>query len=351
MTAMGYDGPLVPVSAAGGLDDEAIAVENDGPRPLTERVLDRAPLPRPLARLVWGLAPIAQAVIVTPAMTAAGVNPYGWALLIVAIPFNLVLTACIIHALWASARVASDAGALQTANTAGAPVRRPFSGMGSRGWPLGLTLALALVVAFDAARSATAVPLVLKAVFDVIVYLPIVTWVWTYLMMTVGLSRIGRARLELHAYRGDRSLGLGNIGRLAARGFSAFLLNLLPILVLNVGYGLGIAIGLGFVLAGVASFFASLLGLHRQMRRVRQAEMLRATELYARAFEPLRHEPDLATLQRVAPLLGAAEALERRADGIQTWPFSNAIFARIVIIATSVVTAIVTKLVMTSIGL
>jgi hypothetical protein len=111
------------------------------------------------------------------------------------------------------------------------------------------------------------------------------------------------------------------------------------------------AIGLAFFLAGVAAFFGSLWGLHRQMRTVKAAQAARAQALYALAYEPLRATPTLETLQRQAPLLSAAEALERRAETIRTWPLTNALFARVVLIASSVATAIVTRLVMKSLGL
>ena len=69
------------------------------------------------------------------------------------------------------------------------------------------------------------------------------------------------------------------------------------------------------------------------------------------AYEPLRTAPALGTLERQAPLLAAAEALEKRAEGIQTWPFSDAILARAVVIATSVLVAVITRLAQRSLGL
>jgi hypothetical protein len=79
--------------------------------------------------------------------------------------------------------------------------------------------------------------------------------------------------------------------------------------------------------------------------------MAKAHELYAKAYEPLRTTPSLELLGKQAPLLSAAEALEKRLEGIQTWPFSDAIFVRIVAIATSVVTSIIIKLILTPLGM
>jgi hypothetical protein len=55
--------------------------------------------------------------------------------------------------------------------------------------------------------------------------------------------------------------------------------------------------------------------------------------------------------QRQAPLLAAAEALEKRVEGIQSWPFSDALLARAVVIATSVVAAVLTRLAQRLLGI
>jgi hypothetical protein len=81
------------------------------------------------------------------------------------------------------------------------------------------------------------------------------------------------------------------------------------------------------------------------------ALLARARQLYAEAYEPLRFSPSLAVLELQAPLLAAAEALEKRADGIQQWPFSDALLARAVVIATSVVAAVITRLAQRFLGL
>lgn len=321
--------------------------------PLTSRVLRSLPGSTGAWRLAWGLAPVAQAAVITPLATEAGLNPYGWALFAVAIPFNLVLTFCIVHALWASERLVAGARALRPAleRTADAPHRDPFAGIDAARPPVVATVVIVAALAFDALRRST-VPIVLvMATFEVVTYLPIITWVWTFVMLMVGLRRLGRERLGLDTYGGDRSLGLRPVGRLAATGFWAFVANLVPILALNVTYPLGLGLGLACFLAGVIAFFLSLHGLHRQMLAVKRAAVARAQTLYADAYAPLRLDATLETLQRQSPLLGAAEALERRAEGIQTWPFTNAILARILLIASSVFTAIVTRLTLNSVGL
>jgi hypothetical protein len=56
-------------------------------------------------------------------------------------------------------------------------------------------------------------------------------------------------------------------------------------------------------------------------------------------------------LQQQAGLLSAAEALEKRAERIQEWPFDEAIFAKVVTIASSVAVVIISSLILSPVGL
>lgn len=59
----------------------------------------------------------------------------------------------------------------------------------------------------------------------------------------------------------------------------------------------------------------------------------------------------LEALREQAPLLSAAEALEKRAEAIQTWPFDDRTLRLIAAIVTSVVVAAITRLVLKPLGL
>jgi hypothetical protein len=69
------------------------------------------------------------------------------------------------------------------------------------------------------------------------------------------------------------------------------------------------------------------------------------------AYQAVRDEPTLQVLQRQAGALGAAEALEKRAERIQEWPFDEATFARVVTIASGVAAFIIGRLILSRIGL
>jgi hypothetical protein len=72
------------------------------------------------------------------------------------------------------------------------------------------------------------------------------------------------------------------------------------------------------------------------MIAVKANELATARELYAQAYEPLRSVPTLEVLDHQHTLLGAADALEKRANAIHDWPIDEGRWARVATIATSV---------------
>jgi hypothetical protein len=141
------------------------------------------------------------------------------------------------------------------------------------------------------------------------------------------------------------------VGRLAFTGFWTFVAMLAPVLFVSGPDRFGLSIGLLVLLAGVAVFFLSLRRLNRQMVAAKERELSWARDLFARAFEPVRAEETLEALQRQSGLLSAAEALEKRAERIQEWPFDEGMFARVVAISSTVAAAIVARLLLSPFGL
>jgi hypothetical protein len=87
------------------------------------------------------------------------------------------------------------------------------------------------------------------------------------------------------------------------------------------------------------------------MVAAKQRELERALDLYMQAYQAVRDEPTLEVLERQVGLLSAAEALEKRAERIQEWPFDEATFARVVTIASSVAAVIIGRLILGPVGL
>jgi hypothetical protein len=336
--------------------------------PVTERVLGRLPGRRWVWILAWtALLPLVLlGVVAQPDLAAAWSNALAgdWsesasrlrAGLMRIGPAILAAIYAIPHALWAVAQmVRRGEEAAPSVEAVQLAVPRKVNiteGMGSVLGPAALAVGLGLLAGVLIASTRGAAHLGLVPIF-VLVLLPQMTLVWVYLCLMVGLSRLGSHPLALEQYSGDRSLGLRPVGRLAFAGFWAFVANFAPLWLLAFGgwSWLDLLVASAFLLVGTFAIFGSLLRLHGQMAAAKRQQVARARQLYAEAFEPLRTQATLAVLGRQAPLLTAAEALEKRVEGIHTWPFSDALLVRAVVIASSVLVAVVTRFVQRSLGL
>jgi hypothetical protein len=321
--------------------------------PLTERILSRLPGPRLAWVLAWALVPWLNLAFVwafgTPGRAEAAV-PWGEVVNRAAVSFAVVLS------IWGAARIADELRALPQILTGvveqgESDVERLFHGIDSTVVPLLLTAAAAVVLPLDEALRGQPADALIQGATWLVIGIPLWTAVWVYLTLQIGLNRVGGGPLTLEAYRGDRSLGLRPVGRLAFTGFWMLLGSAGP-LVLTASDDLpGVIVGIGVLVTSVALFFLSLRRLNRQMVAVKQRELDRARVLYSQAYQPVREEPTLQTLQQQVGLLNAAEALEKRAERIQEWPFDEATFARVVTIASSAAAAIIARLLLDPIGL
>ena len=188
----------------------------------------------------------------------------------------------------------------------------------------------------------------------VVLNLPLMTAVWVYRALLVGLHRLGGRSLSLAVFPQDLSLGLGEVGQLAFTAFWIYGAGFAPVLVVNVTNPIGLLLSLGLFLLGVGVFFACLEGLHRQLLAARRHYLAWAGQLYARAYAPIQ-SGSLAALGEQNQLLQAAEVIYRRAEAIQQWPFQQRRLAQMAGIVgsmvTFVVTGLITRLVLVRLGL
>jgi hypothetical protein len=229
-----------------------------------------------------------------------------------------------------------------------------FGGMASTRGPLALTLVFAAVTVWRTAVLGDPWVALLWLPVTLLVNLPLLTAVWVYLALLLGLDRLGRRTLSLTAFPQDLSLGLGEVGRLAFTAFWIYGAGFAPVLLINLAYPLRLLLLLGLFLLGVLVFFGCLQGLHRQLLAARRHYLEWAGQLYARAYEPVR-SGSLAALGEQAQPLQAAEVIQRRAEAIQQWPFQQRRLAQIAAIVGTVVTfvatGIITRLILVRFGL
>lgn len=321
--------------------------------PLTEHVLARLPGPRLPWVVAWALVPWLNLAVVQLSGSAEWTQP--------GIPLAEILnrgavTIALLLSLWGATRITNELRDLQPALTKAVvqdepDVRRLFFGIDNRLVPLLMTVLVGVLLPLDEALRGNSAAALIQAVTWLLIGIPLSTAVWVYLILQIGLNRLGRGQLTLRPYSGDRSLGLRPVGRLAFTGFWMLFGVVGPIVVTAFSDVPAAIIGITVLVVGVGVFFLSLRRLNRQMIAIKQRELDRARELYMQAYEQVRDSPTLEELQQQAGLLGAAEALEKRAERIQEWPFDEATFARVVTIASSVAAVIIARLILDPVGL
>jgi hypothetical protein len=214
-----------------------------------------------------------------------------------------------------------------------------------------LTAGVGLVLPLDEALRGEGAAAAVQGLTWLVIGVPLCTAVWVYVVLQRGLIRLGRGHVTLLGYRGDRTLGLRPVGRLAFTGFWLLFGAIGPLVLTGLTDVPVAAVGIGALVAGLCLFFLSLRDIHRQMVAVKQQELALALALYRQALDRVRGEPTLEVLQQQSGLLGAAENLEKRAERILEWPFDEATLARVLTIASSAAAGIIARLVLVPTGI
>jgi hypothetical protein len=326
----------------------------DAMLPLTERLLGRLPGPRAAWVLAWAAVPVAAGLAPGSYLTTVGAESIPARLLT-----GAVFAYAVVLAFWAVGRFIRESATVERSveqlaahpEQAATPV---FRGMASTWGPLALTLVFVALTVWRTAVLADLWAALLWLPVSLLVNLPLLTAVWVYLALLLGLNRLGRRTLSLTAFPEDLSLGLGEVGRLAFTAFWMYAAGFAPVLAISLANPLRLLLDLGLFLLGVLVFFGCLEGLHRQLLAARRHYLAWAGQLYAQAYEPVR-SGSLGTLGEQAQLLQAAEVIHRRAEAIQQWPFQQRRLAQIAgivgTVVTFVMTGIVTRFILVRLGL
>jgi hypothetical protein len=320
--------------------------------PLTDRILARLPGRRASWIGVWALVPWlnAGANVVLDTDERSAVWEQGRAIVILN---YAALSLGVVVALWGSGRIARRIEALRaaTSRVLDGDARAPFRGVNSVAGPLVLSVAAAIAFGVSAFVRDGWTPAILRGATWFVLGIAIWTFLWTYGSLQLGLDRLGREHLRQDAVRVDPSLGLRPFGDVAFMGLWMLLICIVPVLLTGLPDVVGVVIGMLVLATGLAVFFLSLLRLHWQMIEVKASELAIARDLYAQAYEPVRARPSLDALEEQRSLLGAADALEKRAHAINDWPIAEGTFARVITITTSVTAITIARLILDPLGL
>jgi hypothetical protein len=321
-------------------------------RPLTERILARLPGPRVLWIALWALIPWlnAGANLLLEDEARSAIWEQRRALVILN---YAALSLAIGITLWGAQRIAARLEALPTAtqNVLAVDAIDRFRELNSVAGPVLASAATAIAFGLGALVEDGLTSALLRGATWFFLGLALWSFLWTYASLCLGLDRLGRERLRVDAVSGDSSLGLRPLGGVAFMGLWMLLAWLVPLLLTGLPDIVGVVIGLAVLGGALAAFFLSMVRLHRRMVEVKESEVAVARKLYADAYEPVRAAPTLDALEQQQRLLGAADALEKRAHGIHEWPIDEGIVARVVTISTSVMAITVARLLLDPLGL
>lgn len=323
--------------------------------PLTERILAWLPGASWIWVAVWALLVLIRPVFFAQVLSLTGTPTSTWEFYLLRFPSHAVYAYMNVLCFWAVRRLARDAAALEPVlqRLAGTPAgTRPFfSGVNSTAGPLALIAALTIGNIWDiGVERGLIVPMVFLP-YIVLPVIPMMALFWVYITLLLGLDAAGRRKMALGPFPEDCSLGLGPVGALAFSAFLIFCAAAVPFVLVSLRSRFDLTVGLTFFVAGVGAFFLSMWRLHRQLLEAKRRHLAWARSLYTEAYEPVRENVTLEAIRERAPLVSAAEAFEKRAGLIQEWPFDDRTMTRIVAISTGVVTAIISRMVLRSVGL
>jgi hypothetical protein len=263
------------------------------------------------------------------------------------------LSLAIAMTLWGTERIARR---LETLRATASSVlegdgREPFREMNSVVGPVVASAATAIAFALSALVDDGWTSALLRGATWFVLGIALWTFLWTYASVQLGLVRLGRERLVPDAAGVDPSLRLRPLGDVAFMCLWMLLAWLVPLVLTGLPDVVGVSIGAFVLVSALAAFFLSLLRLHRHIVEVKWSELAFARELYSEAYEPVHTARTLEALEQQRSLLGAADALEKRAQAIHEWPIAEGTIAWVITITTSVIAVAIARLILSPLGL
>jgi hypothetical protein len=338
-------------SAAHG-DGAIVATSESSPQPLTERILAAMPGPRLAWAVVWALVAVLRLGALLLIVNVTGIAVESQTSVSSALG-QAVFGYVVVVALVGTPILVRRIHELDPVLESIAPSRPAASWFGRMTSAAGPILLVAIAVAASLPSTLAEFGVVV-AVMDVVLLgvllLPIMTFVWAYGTLLVGLDRLGGADLRLDDFPQDRGLGLGSLGSVAMTGFWTLVLAATPVLVFAGSDLTTFGTSVTTLTVVVALFVVSMLRLHGQMRAAKARYVAMTRGLVADAYGPVRDSTDLATLQANKTGLDAAQALAERAEKLLEWPIDDRMVAWMTVVVTGVATSLVVRFVLETVG-
>jgi hypothetical protein len=323
-----------------------------GPLPLTERILAALPGVRSAWVAAWALVGLLRLGVLIAILSSTGASietqtsagsAFGQAIYVYVVLITLTGTRTLVRRVQ---ELDPDLASIAPSR----PADSWFGRMTSTGGPVVLTAIAVAASVPSTLQEFGALVAAVDVVLLGVLLLPVMTFIWAYLTLLVGLDRLGRAELRLDDASQDRALGLGGVGAVAMTGFWVLVLAVAPLLVFA-GSDLPTLGASVMTLGTVVGLFAlSMVRLHGQMRDEKARRAAQSRALVAEAYAPFRATPDLETLQAAKPALDAAQGLADRTEKLLEWPIDERMVAWITVVVTGVATSLVVRFVLQAVG-
>lgn len=221
---------------------------------------------------------------------------------------------------------------------------------------LSILLAVVSLLSFpdQGQHAAGPISLALLVISFPFVYLVYGTFIWTYVSSIKCLYDLSRQPLKLPEFYEDDHLGMKSFGSLSlALALVYFLgLGLIFFSFLSVPPPLELAVVI-MILAGVIMFFLPLITIHHKMLEKKRDEREKLKSHYTHLLkfieEPLR-TGDTTEVKHLRYMM-AIDIIDRQITAIPEWPIDSRSWTRLSAIILTVVISIMTRIVLTLLGM
>ncbi|HEV8352934.1 MAG TPA: hypothetical protein VGR24_01915 [bacterium] len=320
------------------------------PVPLTERILTRLPGPRLAWVLIWsawfGLTLVPLFAYGFYPQAGGDIDAEG------ALLFSTLFVYSNILSIWGIRRIqVAVSGLRENLVALDAGREDAFSAIGRTWGPVIISAVISLTFMAEEIFGTPSVVDAVATLSFLVGILPIATMLWVYGAVLWELNRLGTRELRFAPFEEDRSLGLRPFGRLAFQAFGVFVAAFFPLSVADLNEPKDIVFNVVIYSVILGLLFLSVARLREQLVRARSAHMRWARKLYGEAFRSATAGGTGQIMREHAPELQVAAEAERAAAAIQTWPFDASAFRAIGAVMTSVITAMIVRLVLSRVGL
>lgn len=316
---------------------------------ITERVMGWLPEPRMLWLAVWALTPVGLRTVLG-AMTEESDSVSVLEIEVIGTAVSVYVVAL---SLWAARYLTEKSRQMESVvrglSEPGRDIRW-LAGVDSTSGPVVLAVLLTVLEDIGLLESLDAADLLVLALLQFVVHLPLAAGVWVVWTILVSMYRMGRFDLRLDPHSGDPTLGLKPIGRLAVLTFGIFSAGATPSLLANTDSGVALVINGSTFLIVVAVFVVALWGVHRQMMRLRDRAVSEARHRLQVISTRIADAPESRLNEGDATLLMASDTLERRAREIAVWPLTGGLYVRTGAILLGVLIGLITRAIGTALG-